>query len=68
MLEKARFKIRKFGHMVTHAIVTFDSLSAPCVMEFMNLIQRFEYNNNLISIDMQPSHSHIQIPKKSLDE
>lgn len=50
------------GHIVTNATVQFNSMNFECVTEFLQLLQQFKFNDNLQSLIIKPSHSHIVLP------
>lgn len=61
-IERAQYLTRIAAHIVTNAIIRFDSLSAACVVEFMVLLEQLATNDNLNSLILEPSHCHVEIP------
>lgn len=60
-IERAQYLRNIAAHIVTNAVVKFDSLSTTCVNEFMRLLGEFTMNDNLNSLILEPSHCHLEM-------
>ncbi|XP_050301646.1 F-box only protein 33 isoform X2 [Anthonomus grandis grandis] len=59
-IQKARFLANTLGPIVENATVALDSLSTPCIYEFISLLSVLNKNNHLKSLVLEPSHCRLQ--------
>ncbi|KAL1493896.1 hypothetical protein ABEB36_009578 [Hypothenemus hampei] len=59
-IRKAKFYTSNFGHIITEATITLDSLSPICIYEFINLLRLLNQNNRLRSLIIEPSHCRLE--------
>ncbi|KRT82863.1 F-box domain-containing protein, partial [Oryctes borbonicus] len=61
-IERAQYLRNTAAHVVSNAVIRFDSLSMPCLNEFMILLEELATNDNLNSLILEPSHCRLEIP------